>query len=479
MIPGKRIIVLGGGFAGLRIAHLLTKQGYDVSLIERTGRLGGMVQTFAHEWNGERFLFDYGPHLFFQDYLDVYRELLSGDLLSISDCFRMCTERAVFSYPLRPLEMITRTNPFIAAAYVLDFAYQKLTSHDSDDNLEAFMSKRFGKKLFNDFYAPYIEKCCGLPPSEVSVLWARERENVSGKSLADNILKKIGGMVSRKVRERLTKANDPSAKQITAWYPKFGSGQLCDAMAATLNVKQVFLNSHVEQINMAGNSVKDIVVNSSGAKRTISGDCYVSTLPLPDLFAAFHPPLPGMTDLAAKLEYRCVRLVNLIVEKDRVLDCLEMFSMNRRHIFKRIYEPKAMSDMMAPRGKSSLCLEVCCFPGDKLALMAPLQLAARCAEQLTEIKLLGAASEVKDSFVVDIPQAYPVYRKGGEIHRQKLLDTISSMDNLLTTGRQGMFRYHAMTNEVMGMADSVSLFLEGSRSKKDAETESQWGRSFS
>jgi protoporphyrinogen oxidase len=286
-------------------------------------------------------------------------------------------------------------------------------------------------------------------------------------------------MISKKVRERLTKANDPSAKQITAWYPKHGSGQLCDAMAATLNAKQVFLNGRIEQINVVDNLVKDIVVDSGGAKRAVSGDYYVSTLSLPDLFAMFQPQLPGMTDLAAKLEYRCVRLVNLIVEKDRVLDCLEMFSMNRHHIFKRVYEPKAMSDAMSPRGKSSLCLEVCCFPGDELARMTPLKLAARCAEQLTELKLLGAASDVKDSFVVDMPHAYPVYRKGAEIHLQKLLDAISSMNNLLTTGRQGMFRYHAMTNEVMGMAESISQFLEGTRSKENAETRSQWGREFS
>jgi protoporphyrinogen oxidase len=475
---GKRVVILGGGFAGLRVAHLLTAQGYDVSLIERSGRLGGMVQTFAHEWGGGRFLFDYGPHLFFRDYLDVYRELLGNDLLSISDCFRMYTENATLSYPLRPVELITRMNPLVAAAYVLDFAYHKLASGNSDDNLEAFMSKRFGKKLFNDFYAPYIEKCCGLPPGEVSVLWARERENVSGKSLGDNILKKIGSMVSSKVRERLTKANDPSAKQITAWYPRLGGGQLCDAMAAALNRDRVFLNSRIEEINVADNSVQSVVIQSGGKRQAVSGDYYVSTLPLCDLFGCFQPAFPGMTDVAGKLEYRCVRLVNLIIEKDRVLDCLELFSMNRRHIFKRVYEPKAMSDSMAPRGASSLCLEICCFPGDELARMAPDRLAARCVEQLIELKLLSATDEVKDSFVVDMPQAYPVYRKGMEVHRQKLLDVISAMDNLLTTGRQGLFRYHAMTNEVMGMADSVARFLRGPRRKEKAENQSQWGQLF-
>lgn len=476
---GKRVIILGGGFAGLRMAYVLTTYGYEVSLIEKTSRLGGMAQTFAHEHNGRKFLFDYGPHLFFRDYLDVYRGLLGDDLLSISDCFRMCTANAILSYPLRPVEMITRMNPFVAMSYVVDFACQRFRAGGSDDNLEAFMSKRFGRKLFKDFYAPYIEKCCGLPPADVSALWAMERENVSGKSLADNILKKLASTVSRKVRERLITANDPAAKQITAWYPRLGGGQLCDAMAAALNGGRVFLDTRIVQLNRADKSLHNVVIERGGRRQTLTGDYYVSTVPLPDLFGYFEPAFPGMSDLAGKLEHRCVRLVNLIVGRDRVLDCLEMFSMNRRHIFKRVYEPKAMSDAMAPRGASSVCLEVCCFAGDAVADMAPDRLALLCAEQLTELKLLSSPADVEDSFVVDMPHAYPVYRKGAEIHRQKLLEVIASMDNLLTTGRHGLFRYHAMTNEVMGMADSVARFLQGTRRKQKADNQSQWGQSFS
>lgn len=44
---GKRIVVVGGGFAGLACAHELRSAGYDVTVIEARGRVGGRVLSFS------------------------------------------------------------------------------------------------------------------------------------------------------------------------------------------------------------------------------------------------------------------------------------------------------------------------------------------------------------------------------------------------------------------------------------------------
>jgi monoamine oxidase len=41
----KRVVVVGGGFAGLACAHELQSAGYDVTLVEATSRVGGRVRT--------------------------------------------------------------------------------------------------------------------------------------------------------------------------------------------------------------------------------------------------------------------------------------------------------------------------------------------------------------------------------------------------------------------------------------------------
>ena len=138
-----------------------------------------------------------------------------------------------------------------------------------------------------------------------------------------------------------------------------------------------------------------------------------------------------------------------------------------------------MSDTMAPSGKSSLCLEVCCNEGDEIETMPVKDLVARCIRDLLSMKLLPSAEFVRDAFVMEVPNAYPIYQKGFETERQKLTDLVDGMNNLITCGRQGLFRYHAMTNEVMEMADRVVEFLEGSRNKRLVTgNDSQWGAYF-
>lgn len=44
---GKRVVVIGGGFAGLACAHELKSVGYDVTVIEARERVGGRVLTFT------------------------------------------------------------------------------------------------------------------------------------------------------------------------------------------------------------------------------------------------------------------------------------------------------------------------------------------------------------------------------------------------------------------------------------------------
>ena len=41
----KRVVVVGGGFAGLACAHELQTAGYDVTLVEAASRVGGRVRT--------------------------------------------------------------------------------------------------------------------------------------------------------------------------------------------------------------------------------------------------------------------------------------------------------------------------------------------------------------------------------------------------------------------------------------------------
>ncbi len=50
---GKRVVVVGGGFAGLACAHELSSAGYDVTVIEARNRIGGRVLSFKDLADGK------------------------------------------------------------------------------------------------------------------------------------------------------------------------------------------------------------------------------------------------------------------------------------------------------------------------------------------------------------------------------------------------------------------------------------------
>jgi phytoene dehydrogenase-like protein len=60
MMEKKKIVIVGAGMAGLTAAAYLTREKFDVQIIEKNDRCGGLLSSF--ESNG--FLFDSGPRAF-------------------------------------------------------------------------------------------------------------------------------------------------------------------------------------------------------------------------------------------------------------------------------------------------------------------------------------------------------------------------------------------------------------------------------
>ena len=59
----KKILILGAGITGLSTAWKLSNKGYDVTLIEKDTKVGGLAKTINFKEN----YFDIGPHSFFSE----------------------------------------------------------------------------------------------------------------------------------------------------------------------------------------------------------------------------------------------------------------------------------------------------------------------------------------------------------------------------------------------------------------------------
>jgi len=78
-----RVVVVGGGFAGLAAAIALQERRHQVTLLERRGVLGGRATSFPDAVTGEDV--DNGTHLMIGAYsatLDLVRRAGAEDLLA-------------------------------------------------------------------------------------------------------------------------------------------------------------------------------------------------------------------------------------------------------------------------------------------------------------------------------------------------------------------------------------------------------------
>ncbi len=85
-----KVVVIGGGFAGLACAVALQERRHDVVLLERRGVLGGRATSFRDAVSGEDV--DNGAHLMIAGYeatLDLVRRAGAQDLLLVQDDLRI------------------------------------------------------------------------------------------------------------------------------------------------------------------------------------------------------------------------------------------------------------------------------------------------------------------------------------------------------------------------------------------------------
>jgi protoporphyrinogen oxidase len=436
----RKVVIMGGGPAGLAVGWKLIKNDVQVEVIELENQVGGLSRSIRR--NG--FIFDLGGHRFISKYKELLRDVgeIMGETIELRPRkSQIRLKGKYFAYPLDVKDLVTKMNAFVSIKCFVDYVYtffKNKIAPKEDVSLEDWIVNRFGRSLYDIYFGPYSEKLWGIPPTQISADWAAQR--ISLINLWD-VFKRLFGKT----------ADTPTTYATEFFYPKEGIGQIPERMAEIITEGggTVHLNTEVVRVKAEGNMITGVVVRKNGREETITGDFYVSTIPLPEFVMSLDPPVEEKyQEAAGRMRFRALRFMNILIDGDRLSDNTWIYIPEDEYLFFRIQEPKNWGNSTVPEGKTSLILEIACDVGDDLWEAHDDDIIKRC---IGDLKKLGFDIEgrIDDYFSMKVKHAYPIYDINYIDKLKVAFELFMRYDNLAVCGRQGLYRYNNMDHSMM------------------------------
>jgi protoporphyrinogen oxidase len=437
---GKLVVVIGAGPAGLTAAYTLSKQDVPAVVLEADRAVGGLARTVDYKG----YLFDIGGHRFFtkcDEVNQIWREILADSFLERPRLSRIYYQKKFFFYPLRAKNALFSLGLVESLRVLASYFLSRLFFYEPEENLEQWVSNRFGRRLYEIFFKTYTEKVWGVPCTEIRAEWAAQR--IKGLSLTTAIRNALFKQKKAHVKTLIDRFH----------YPERGPGQMWETLTNQLQQRgyPVLLERPVTQIVHDGGRVTHVVTRGSHGEERFCGTHFISSMPIRELINVLEPPAPEEVRRAAnRLRYRDFLIVSLIVNRKDVMPDNWIYVHEPGVKVGRIQNFKNWSPAMVPDpNKTCLGMEYFVFendglwstPDDKLVEMAKVEIA----------KLgLARPEEIEDGTVVRMPKAYPMYDNGWSQQVEKIRRYVEqTLPNLQLVGRNGMHKYNNQDHAMM------------------------------
>ncbi|MFM9976704.1 MAG: NAD(P)/FAD-dependent oxidoreductase [Sphingomonadaceae bacterium] len=466
----RNAVIIGGGPAGLTAAYELGKlsSAHRIVVLEASDHVGGIARTEAYKG----FRFDIGGHRFFTkvDAVDaLWKEVCGADFIMRPRLSRIYYREQYYAYPLKIGNALSNMGVYESVRIGLSYVKWKVRPSKVEDNLQQWVTNRFGGRLFHHFFRTYTEKVWGIPCTEIRADWAAQR--IKNLSLRKAVMNAVTG------------GNDTASLIEEFQYPRLGPGMMWEKFRDQIVAKggAVRMNSVVRTVHHDDNRITrlDVEDTQNDTSYAVAGSDFISSMPIVELVEAMLPPAPDAVRAAAKqLKYRDFLIVILI------LDDPDPFPDNWIYVHSpdvrvgRIQNFRAWSPEMVPdSGKASIGMEYFCDIGSDLWQMSREELVAFASLELERLGL-AKASAVVDGTVIRQPKAYPVY---DSIYRGAL-DTIRAwldgFENLQVVGRNGMHRYNNQDHSMLTAMLAVRNMLGERHDLWDVNVERSYHEEF-
>lgn len=462
------VVIVGAGPAGLTAAYDLSKHGVSSIVLEQSDKVGGISRTETYK--GYRF--DIGGHRFFTKVAvvnELWQEVMGADFIKVPRMSRIYYQGKYFSYPLDVFNTLTNLGLYESVRMVLSYLKIKVMPIAEEQNLQQWVSNRFGRRLFLAFFKTYTEKVWGIPCDQIQADWAAQR--IQGLSLKKAVLNAVFGTNNTKT---LIKEFD---------YPVLGPGMMWEKFQAAINQRgsEVAMNTRVVRIERQGQKVQSVVVQQENDPElvTLTADHFISSLPITVLVQRLDPPAPPeVLEAARGLNYRAFMLVSLIVSRPHLFPDNWIYIHSPEVKVGRIQNFKNWSPAMVPdASKTCLGMEYFCTQDDEMWRKSDTELIQIATQELEQLGL-AKTSEIEDGVVIRQPKAYPVYDQEYPQHLKVLQNYLSTFENLQTVGRNGMHRYNNQDHSMLTGLMAAKNILGYDYNLWDVNTERSYAEEF-
>jgi protoporphyrinogen oxidase len=455
-----KIIIMGGGLAGLAAGYELSHAGKKVVIIEKWEDVGGLARTL--EVNG--FRFDTGPHRWYTKSNMVNEwmlDLLGDEVIKVPRLTRIYFDHQFFYYPIKLQNALNGIGIGRAIMSVVDYIIARLKSRLFKPVLKTMEDgyiNQFGKTLYETFFKRYSEKLWGVDCTEISIDWVGQRTR--------------GLNILTIIKSAFIKSKDVVSLIDEFSFPKNGIGRIADKLVEGIKKKggEVMLDTEVIQVNHDKKTITSVIVKTAKGKKEITGSHFISSIPLNDLVMAIAPRVDKeIVKLSDKLTYRDELQVALFIKKTHITPDTWIYVHPKEIPFMRVMEMDNWSDIMSPKGTTTLVFEIACNEGDSWWIKKDKEIIDLVSRSFVDEFKLVERKDIIDGFVHRVPKEYPVYHIGYKEDVDEIKRYMKRFTNLQLIGRNGTFRYNNMDHSIeMGLYAAWNIIEQ--KEKYDIES---------
>lgn len=445
----KKVVILGGGIAGLSIAWRMSEKGIPVTILEREEQVGGLSRTNKYK----NFLFDFSAHRFNSNNPKIIKRFIS---LVGKHCIRKIKKTYIrhwgeyITYPPKAFEVFKTMPKKILIPAVWDLfkaIIENFLRKKPKITFADWTRSMFGKTLSYHLNEKYAEKIWKRAASKLSSDWASIR--IGNFKLIDFVI----ALFIPKMYKKVFSQSDPDKDWF--YYSDVGIGYF----PKQIEKKIIEGKGNVIKQSIVINVMKtdrgfEIEYLRSNKKQKINTDIVISTIPLDLLSKSLRPhPSLNVQTAVSKLQYLTVLIVNILLNKAQITDAHWIYYPEKEVVFNYLVEFKNWSLKMAPKEKTSLSANITCNPGDSLWKMSDQELIQKTVKDMISAGLIQN-KDVIDGFVSRLPYAYPIYDLSYKKNIEILHQFFQQIPHLYIAGRTGSFDY---SNSDVVMEKSIML----------------------